>query len=227
MPATRIKICGITRPQDAQAAARAGAHAIGMVFYPKAKRHVTVDQAREIVRILPPFVTAVGLFVDQSIEEIKEIAATVPLGCIQLHGHEPPQTVAQLRQFKVLKALRADRTKLEQDLQTWRTAIQSLDLQHLQGIVLETPAEKAVMGGSGIENDWQFLAALRQAGAFADLPPIIAAGGLTPQNVAAVIQLLHPYAVDVSTGLEDQPTQKSPAKIEAFVHQVQLLSSGH
>lgn len=227
MPVTRIKICGITRPQDAQAAANAGAHAIGMVFYPKAKRHVTVDQAREIMQVLPPFVTAVGLFVDQPIEEIKTIANNVGLNCIQLHGHETPQTVAQLRQFKVLKALRADRGKLEQDLQSWRTAIQSLDLIHLQGIVLETPAEKAPMGGSGIENDWQFLSTLKQSGAFKNLPPIIAAGGLTPQNVAAVIKLLHPHAVDVSTGVEDHPAQKSPAKIEAFINQVQQLTTNH
>jgi phosphoribosylanthranilate isomerase len=225
MAPTRIKICGITRPQDAHAAARAGAHAIGINFYPKARRHVTVDQASEILRILPPFVTPIGLFVDQSIDEVKEIANKLGLNCIQLHGHETPEFVSELRHFKVLKALRADRTKLQQDLQTWRAAINSLDLQHLQGIVLETPAEKAEMGGSGIENDWQFLATLRQTGAFAGLPPIIAAGGLTPQNVAAVIKLLHPYAVDVSTGVEEQFAQKSPAKIEAFIHQVQQLTT--
>src|SRR5258706_2143623 len=108
MTRTRIKICGVMRPQDAAAAARAGADAIGMVFDPKARRCISVERAREILREVPAFVTAVGLFVDQSVEEIKEIAGAVGISCVQLHGGEMPEVVAELREFRVLKALRAD-----------------------------------------------------------------------------------------------------------------------
>jgi phosphoribosylanthranilate isomerase len=216
MRRTRIKICGITRPQDARAAALAGADAIGMVFYPKARRCITIDRARDILREVPPFVTRVGLFVDQSPDEIRRIAKAVGIGCVQLHGGETPAMVAELRDFRVLKVLRADRGKLEIDLQTWRKSIESLDLQHLQGFTLETPAA-AGMGGTGVENDWAFLAELSRAGAFENLPPIIAAGGLTPANVAAVVKLLDPLAVDVSSGVEERFGEKSVERINAFI----------
>jgi len=216
MPRTRIKICGITRSQDARAAALAGADSIGLNFYPKARRCITIDRAREILRELPPFVTPVGLFVNQSVNEIKSIAIQLALSCLQLHGQEPPQIAAELRPFKILKALHADRGKLEIELQTWRKQIESLNLQHVQGFILETPAA-AGMGGTGVENDWAYLAELKRAGAFENLPPMIIAGGLTPENVAAVVKMLDPYAVDVSSGVEEQFGEKSPAKIQAFV----------
>lgn len=224
MPRTRIKICGITRPQDARAAALAGADAIGMVFYPKARRCITIDRAREILREVAPFVTPVGLFVDQSTNEIKSIASQLALTCLQLHGQETPQIAAELRPFKILKALHADRGKLEIELQTWRESIKSLDLQHVQGFILETPAA-AGMGGTGVENDWAYLAELKRAGAFENLPPIIIAGGLTPENVGAVVKMLDPYAVDVSSGVEEQFGEKSPAKIQAFISAVNSARS--
>ncbi len=216
MPRTRIKICGITRPQDARAAALAGADSIGLNFYPKARRCITLDRAREILREVPPFVTPMGLFVNQSVNEIKHTATQLGLTCVQLHGHETPEIAAELRPFKILKALRADRGQLKIELQTWRKAIQSSDLEHLQGFILDAPTA-AGMGGTGVENDWAYLAELKRSGAFENLPPIIVAGGLTPENVSAVVKMLDPYALDVSSGVEERFGEKSPAKIEAFV----------
>jgi phosphoribosylanthranilate isomerase len=220
---TRIKICGITRPEDAQLAARYGADAIGVVCYPKARRYVPLDRAQLILRALPPFVSPVALFVDQDVEEIRETAARLRLRHVQLHGHETPEMVAALREFTVLKALRAHRETLAAELDLWREAAASLDLSNLQAFVMETPTSSP--GGTGIENDWPTIAALQQQGAFRNLPPLIAAGGLTPENVAAVVRQLHPYAVDVSSGVEETFGQKSPAKVERFTAQVRQSDS--
>lgn len=215
---TRIKICGITRPGDALVAARAGADAIGMVLYPKARRCISIDRAREIVAALPPFVTAVGLFVDQEIEEIRRLAGELHLRTIQLHGHEPPETVAALRDFTVLKAIRAAKETLAAELDLWRETMAALDLHNLRGFVLETPSGgPGGPGGTGIENDWQTIADLQRRGAFDGLPPIIAAGGLRPDNVARVVELIGPYAVDVSSGVEEKYGEKSEELVEAFV----------
>lgn len=215
MPRTRVKICGVMRPDDAVAAARAGADAIGMVFYPQAKRCIAPEVAREIVHALPAFVTPVALFVDQDVEEIKGLAASLSIRHIQLHGHESPATVAALREFTVLKALRAARETLAAELAFWREATESLELANLQGFVLETPG--AAPGGTGVENDWEAIAALQQARTFERLPPLIAAGGLTAENVASVVRRIRPYAVDVSSGVESSFGQKSCDKISAFI----------
>jgi len=202
------------RPQDAAAAVRAGADAIGMVFYPKAKRCISIDRAREIMKEVPPFVTAIGLFVDQPAEEIRQTAAAVSLSYLQFHGKETPEFVADLREFRIIKALHADRQTLFNQLELWRNSIESLHLRNLQGLILDTPATSAP-GGTGVENDWELLAGLGDAGA-----PIIVAGGLTPLNVRRVVKLLNPYAVDVSSGVEENFGEKSAAKIEAFVSEV-------
>jgi phosphoribosylanthranilate isomerase len=215
VPRTRVKICGVMRPQDAIAAARAGVDAIGVVFYPQAKRCIAVELAREILHALPAFVTPVALFVDQDVEEMKGLASSLGIRHIQLHGHESPATVAALRDFTVLKALRAARDTLAAELTFWREATESLDLANLQGFVLETP--DAAPGGTGVENDWEAIAKLQRTGAFERLPTLIAAGGLTPHNVASVVQRLRPYAVDVSSGVESSFGQKSPQKINAFI----------
>ena len=221
---TRIKICGITRTQDALAAAEAGADAIGLICYPKAKRHIPLDRARQILHALPAFVTPVALFVDQNVDEIREIATALRIRHLQLHGHETPADVAALREFTVIKSLRAARETLSAELAFWREAAESLDLKHLRGFVLETPSASAP-GGTGVENDWQAIADVQRTGAFDGLPPIIAAGGLRPDNVAAVVRLLRPYAVDVSSGVEESFGEKSPEKIRAFVDAVTAASS--
>jgi phosphoribosylanthranilate isomerase len=216
MPRTRIKICGITRVQDALAAAEAGADAIGMVFYPRARRCISVETAREILRGLPAFVTPVGLFVDQEPDEIRRITGQLHLRHIQLHGHEEPAAVAALREYTVLKAIKAARDTLRAELDFWRESIESLDLAHLRAFVMET-AGTPIPGGTGVENDWDAIVDAQRAGAFEGLPPIIAAGGLRPENVGEVIRRIAPYAVDVSSGVEESFGQKSPSKIRGFV----------
>jgi phosphoribosylanthranilate isomerase len=215
---TRIKICGITCAQDALAAANAGADAIGMVFYKPAPRCISIETAREILEALPPFVTPVGLFVDAGVEEIRETVDALGLRHVQLHGHEPPETVAGLKDRIVLKALRVNEN-LCAELFSWGKAIVEQQLYHLRGFVLET-AGKGV-GGTGVENDWEAIAqSLGSRGVEIGLPSIIVAGGLRPENVGRVVCELRPWAVDVSSGVEGSPGRKSVEKMEAFVREV-------
>lgn len=200
------------------AAVRAGADAIGMVFYKPAPRCVMIERAREIMAVLPPLVTPVGLFVDADVAEMRETIESLGLRHVQLHGHESPETVAALHDRIVLKAVRVSTNALAAELDAWRRAISKYALHNLRGFVLET-AGKGV-GGTGIENDWAMIARLQREGAFDGLPPIIAAGGLRPENVAGVIRELRPWAVDVSSGVEETPGRKSVEKMEAFVRAV-------
>jgi phosphoribosylanthranilate isomerase len=222
---TRVKICGVGCVEDALAAARAGADAIGLVFHPPAKRNVSIDRAREVLSALPPFVTPVGLFVDAEASRVREIARELGLRHIQLHGHEPPEAVAMLREFTILKAIRVDPATFGSELESWRRGIEKLNLTHLQGFILETAG---AMGGTGRANDWDTVARHRQRGDLIGLPHLIAAGGLTPDTVADVIRRLRPWAVDVSSGVEGSQGNKSTEKIEAFVREVRAaeLSSG-
>ena len=200
------------------AAAHAGADAIGMVFYKPAPRCVTIETAREILAVLPPFVTPVGLFVDADLGEMREIIESLGLRHIQLHGHETAATIAALHDRIVLKAVRVSPDTTAGELEEWRQAISKYSLHNLRGFVLET-AGKGV-GGTGVENNWEAIAKLQKQGAFDGLPPIIAAGGLRPENVAEVIRQLKPSAVDVSSGVEGAPGQKSAKKMDAFVDAV-------
>lgn len=218
MPRTRVKICGISRPQDAVAAVAAGADAIGMAFVPAAFRNCPADVARQIVDALPAFVTPVGLFVDAPVAAIRDSAKSLRLGAIQLHGHESPQTVAELAEFNVLKAIHADAATLDATLSTWREA----RLDNLRGILLETPGTG---GGSGQENDWEAICLAQERGSFEGLPPIILAGGLRPGNVATVVRMLRPWAVDVSSGVEAAKGEKSAARINEFLAAVRLADA--
>lgn len=213
---TRIKICGITNPADALAAARAGADAIGIVLHDPAPRYVSLEQASEILAVLPPFVTPVGLFVDADAPRVLNTARALGLRHVQLHGNETPQTVAALHGLAVIKAMRVD-ADFAATLATWRDAIQSLELTMLRGIVLETAGSA---GGTGVPNDWAAVKRHEDAGAFEGLPPIIAAGGLRPETVADVVRIIRPWAVDVSSGVEEEPRKKSPRLIAAFVEAV-------
>jgi phosphoribosylanthranilate isomerase len=219
MSRTRVKICGICRPEDAAVAARAGADAVGIVFANNAGRRVSIDEAVKIVEAVPPFVTPIGLFVNAKAEEIREVLRAVPLGAVQLQGDESPEFVAELKPIRVIKALHlapGDKAMLER----WRGAIRDLQLTNLVGFLLETATGIAGSGGTGVVNDFTGLSAMKDAGDFAGLPPIIAAGGLTPQNVGEVVRLLRPFAVDVSSGVESVKREKSAEKIEAFIRAV-------
>jgi phosphoribosylanthranilate isomerase len=231
MPRTRTKICGICRPEDAVAAAQAGADAIGIVFDTTSPRCVSIEQAAEIVAALPPFVMPVALFVNTPADKIRHILSTIPFGSVQLQGDEPPEFVAELKPLRVVKALhlkKGDAAVLEK----WRSSINKLGLTNLIGLLLDTATGGSARGGTGIANDFDALHAMQHAGNFAGLPPIIFAGGLTPDNVGGVVKLLHPYAVDVSSGVEISKRQKSSEKIDAFIRAVrdvdaQIFPSPH
>jgi phosphoribosylanthranilate isomerase len=196
------------------AAAEAGADAIGIVLHRQSKRHVTLTKAREIVQAVGPMVSVVGLFVDAAVDEIRKTADELRLHHLQLHGAESSEVVGGLGEFQIIKAVRVDPATIREELHLWQQA----RLKNLCGLVLET-AGKAV-GGSGVENDWKLIATLMAEGAFAGLPPIIVAGGLTPSNVRQVVRDLRPYAVDVSSGVESNYGEKSVEKMREFVAEV-------
>ena len=227
MPRTRIKFCGITRPQDAVAAVEAGADAIGLVFHPQSPRYLSMERAAEILAEVPALVTPVGLFVDRTADQVREVAIRLGLRHVQLHGNETPETVAALRPLRVIKAVRVENEKLSAALQHWRKARSALQLTNLAALLLETAATSpdGASGGTGIENDWTAIAAAQAAGAYNDLPPIFLAGGLTPQNVGALVRQLRPYAVDVSSGIESSKGIKSVEKMNAFASGVALADS--
>jgi phosphoribosylanthranilate isomerase len=208
---TRVKICGIRRPEDAVAAARAGADAIGLVFYPRAPRHVSLEMAREILDALPAFVTPVGLFVDADADELLRTVKTLGLRHVQLNGRETPDDVAKLSTLAVVKSVAVD-DAIAETLAAWKAA----GLKNLKGLVLET-AGTGQAGGSGVANDWQRVVESRSRGLFDGLPPLISAGGLTPESVGPVVRAVRPYAVDVSSGVEESRGIKSANRIEAFV----------
>lgn len=203
MAVVRSKICGITRIEDALAAAQAGADAIGLVFYAKSPRAVTVAQAQAIIAALPPFVTTVGLFVDATHRELSEILAAVPLDLLQFHGDETPETCARYAR-PYLKALRV---KPGDDL-----AAAMARYADAAGILLDTYVE-GVPGGTGEAFDWSLVP--RDSAR-----PIILAGGLDAANVAVAIAQVRPYGVDVSGGVELSKGIKDAEKIRAFVRAV-------
>jgi len=218
MPRTRIKICGITRPQDSALAQSVGADAIGMIFHPPARRSISLEAARQIMAQLGPFVTPIGVFVDAPTDRIIQMAGPLGLRIVQLHGHEPPAQVLELRQsgLRAIKALRVD-PNLPSELEPWRDLHRRSDA--LSAIVLDTAA---TTGGSGVENDWQGIRHFREFGIFHDLPPIVVAGGLSPDNICDVVRGIRPWAVDVSSGVEASYGIKSAELVGSFVEQVRL-----
>lgn len=200
MAAVRSKICGITRVEDALAAAEAGADAIGLVFYAKSPRAVSVQQARAIIAALPPFVTSVGLFVDASRCELGEILDAVPLDLLQFHGDETPAECDSYGR-PYIKALRV---KPGDDI-----AAQVALYESARGVLLDTYVP-GIPGGTGEAFDWSLVPAdLRK--------PVILAGGLTTANVAQAIAQVRPFAVDISGGVESAKGIKDAAKIQAFM----------
>ena len=200
MTAVRVKICGITRIEDALAAAAAGADAIGLVFYPGSPRAVSVEQAAAIIAALPPFVTTVGLFVDLERVELQQILGRVPLDLLQFHGNE---TAEQCEGFNrpYIKALRV---RPGDDVSARIGAYPGAS-----GILLDTYVE-GVPGGTGEAFDWSLVPPAADK-------PVILAGGLHPENVAAAVARVRPYAVDVSGGVEAGKGIKDAGKISAFV----------
>jgi phosphoribosylanthranilate isomerase len=207
---TRVKICGITRVEDGLAAAQAGADAIGLVFVAKSPRHVTPEQAREITRALPPFVSTVALFVNPTEAEVEAVLRTARPDVLQFHGEEP---AAFCRSFGV-PYLKAFRVRPGVDLLQFATSYGDA-----QGWLLDAWSE-AAHGGTGERFDWDLIPRA--------LPrPMLLAGGLTPDNVAAAVRATRPWAVDVSSGVEASKGIKDAARIAAFIKEARNAEATH
>lgn len=199
MSRTRVKICGITREQDLEAAVSAGADALGFVFYPQSPRFVDRSRAAELVRRVPPFVARVGLFVNPDPAFLADILGHVALDLIQFQGDEAPAFCEQLGR----PYMKVARMRPGLDLLEFARAYPSA-----QGLLLDTYVES--YGGAGLTFDWSMVPR--------SLPlPVIVAGGLTADNVGTAIHQLHPWAVDVSSGVEAAKGIKDAAKIAAFI----------
>jgi phosphoribosylanthranilate isomerase len=205
----RIKICGITNLEDALLAAELGADALGFIFYPKSPRYVAPDAAREIINQLPPFVTSVGVFVDEEAEVVRDLAAQVGLDWIQVHGQESPDYCQSLGR-RVIKGLRIRDENSLMELEPFQGAVQAF--------LLDT-YKKGQVGGTGETFDWRLAREAKRYG------QIILAGGLTPDNVAQAIKVAQPQAVDTASGTEAAPGRKDPRKLRAFFEAVTASSA--
>ncbi len=201
----RVKICGITRVQDALRCAELGADAIGCVFYPKSPRHLSRDQARDICAATPDHVKTVGVFVDETFSSIMAYVEYCHLSTVQLHGKEPPELVRRLRRenIHVLKALFADGYPTFDDAPKYPAS----------AFLVECGRGKHP-GGNALAWNWE------AAKNFGKEYPLILAGGLDPENVVPAVQMSAPWAVDVSSGVESAPGRKDFNKVAAFMKAV-------
>lgn len=200
---THIKICGITRSEDAIAAAQLGANALGLVFYPPSPRAVSIPQAQAIAKVTPPFVQLVGLFVNATVEEIEEVLTEIPLNLLQFHGEETPAFCEQF-QRPYIKALHIkEGLNLNEQIRTYKTA---------RGILVDT-FNPILKGGTGETFDWTQIPQHLEK-------PLILAGGLNAANVKQAILQANPSAVDVSGGVEETKGIKSFTKMQAFIQAV-------
>lgn len=204
----KIKICGITNKQDAIEASNLGVDMLGFVLYKKSKRYVEPKTIRDIANELPGTIAKVGVFVDEDAAKVIEIAQDCSLDMLQFHGDEKPEYCAKFRDnYKIVKAFRIqDKKSLEN--------VNDYDVDYY---LLDTHA-KGLKGGTGKSFDWKLIEGYEL------LKPVILSGGLTPKNVAAAIQSVAPYAVDVSTGVEESPGKKDLKLMKEFVENVRKVS---
>ena len=194
----QVKICGITNLDDAQAAIECGADALGFVFAPS-PRQVTTEVVRDIVRKLPPLICKVGVFINSELAQVQETMSLCSLGLAQLHGDEDPDYCSALFP-KAIKVFTAHSLPSGQELTRYRVAAYMLDKD-----------KRAAPNGVEQNRLWQLARGVREYG------PVILAGGLTPENVGHAIEVAHPYAVDVSSGIEAEPGKKDHDKLRAFI----------
>ncbi len=194
----KIKICGITNLEDALAAADFGADALGFVFYKDSPRCISQDEAKNIIRNLPPYIATVGVFVDKTPEEIEAVMAHVSLDVAQLHGHEPPD--ACLIKGRVIKAIRVKEL----------SDLEPLKHYHVSAFLLDAYTPDS-LGGTGQIFNWDIATEAKQFG------NIVLAGGLNPDNVKKAIRWVRPYAVDVSSGVEEKKGRKDLKKLRLFI----------
>lgn len=199
-----VKICGITRPEDAAAAVDAGAGAIGFIFWPGSPRFIDPHRARKIAAMLPPFVTPVGVFVNQPLDHVNGVSDLVRLGAVQLHGDETPAFAAAVT-GPVIKAI----SLAARDVREWPATVRLLLDVH----------DPVARGGTGRTIDWT------AASEVAAQRPILLAGGLTPDNVADAVARVRPFGIDVSSGVESAPGIKDHRRLRALFEAVH--DTGH
>jgi phosphoribosylanthranilate isomerase len=201
---TRVKICGITDPDDARDAALLGADAIGLNFYEKSPRYIDVSRASRIIDAVPAFVSVVGVFVNHpNPQGLEDLALSLGLHAVQLHGNETPDYCSMIQKVKVIKAFRVDSNFRVESMRSYGNQIFLLD-----------SGSGAQFGGTGNVFDWN------QAFGANAFGWIILAGGLNDENVSQAVSTLHPYAVDVSSGVESSPGRKDYEKMRRFIENV-------
>ena len=202
---TLVKVCGITNLEDALAALEAGADMLGFNFYARSPRHVSPAEARRVVEALPKGVSCVGVFVNEAApEDVERIAREASVGAVQLHGDETPEFCRGLRGLMTIKALRVGADYSAESAARFQT----------DAVLLDAYAAHAY-GGTGHTFDWKLARLTREA-----VPRLFLAGGLKPDNVAAAVAAVRPYAVDVCSGVETSPGRKSPRLLRSFVDRV-------
>lgn len=206
---TRVKICGLTRLEDAVLAADLGADAVGLVFYPSSKRALSVSNAVEIRKVLPALVSAIGLFVNPTEAEVESVLKQIHLDCLQFHGEETPQFCNSFG----LPYMKAIRVREGMDL------LSEISRFTTSSAILLDSYDKQSAGGTGTRFDWSVAAQAVQVSGHR----IVLAGGLDSSNVAAAIRQVNPYAVDVSTGVESAPGHKCPDRLQAFFNEVKSV----
>lgn len=215
MPGIRLKFCGLRTPADVTAAAAAGAHYVGFVFFAKSPRAVTPDTAAEAALAAPPGLAKVALVVDADDAALDALVERVPLDMLQLHGGENPERVAAIRARYGLPVMKAVGVRDETDLPALAEHARAAD-QIL--VDAKPPPGAALPGGNGLAFDWRLLQGRRWP------VPWMLAGGLTPQNVAQAVRLTGARQLDVSSGVEAAPGRKDPAKMAAFAAAARALA---
>ena len=200
----RVKVCGITNREDASMAVELGATALGFIFAP-GPRQVTPEKAREIIGTLPPLVWAVGVFVDETLSNIREIRDFCRLDLIQFHGDESPETCREMMP-RSIKAFRLKDASSLAPLACYRG--------NVRAILLDT-YQQGMKGGTGKTFDWSLAVKARELGI-----PMILSGGLNPFNVAGAISAVNPWAIDVNSGIEDRPGQKNPLLVRELMESI-------
>jgi phosphoribosylanthranilate isomerase len=215
MPPLRIKICGVTTPEDVAACAAAGADAVGVNFHPGSKRYVDPRNAQPLLRSIPSLMTAVGVFVERPFRQVAALAYQLGLRSVQVHGE--PREIADSFPFSVIAAFRVrDRESLDEIsgyLENCRPS------GHLPAAILLDAYVEGEHGGTGRTAPWELLANFRPG------VPVILAGGLTPDNVAEAIKVVRPAGVDVASGVEGSPGRKDAAKVATFIERARAAAA--